>query len=128
MCRGGRNDLLLLQMAVRSVKSISSSESKVMSRFWPISPVSTSRSLKYQTQKLHSWTQKCTPLSMCKRITNKQTFQYMNFYSCHPPGVKKGFIKGEALRLLGTNSSHSTFNKNMQSFKTSLKNRGRIPK
>ena len=34
-----------------------------------------------------------------------QTFQYTNFYSCHPPGVTKGFIKGEALRLLRTNSS-----------------------
>ena len=53
-----------------------------------------------------------------------ETFQYTNVYSCHPPGVKKGFIKGEALRLLRTNSSHSTFNKNMQSFKTRLKNRG----
>ena len=39
------------------------------------------------------------------------TFQYTNFYSCHPPGVKKGFIKGEALRLLRTNSWHSTFHK-----------------
>ena len=53
-----------------------------------------------------------------------ETFQYTNFYSCHSPGVKKGFIKGEAMRLLGTNSSHSTFNKNMQSFKTRLKNSG----
>ena len=62
---------------------------------------------------------------MSKRITNKQRpFNTRNFYSCHPPGVKKGFIKGEALRLLRTNSSHSTFNKNMQSFKTRLKNRG----
>ena len=33
MCRGGRTDLLLLQMAV------SSSESEVMCWFWPISPV-----------------------------------------------------------------------------------------
>jgi len=23
-----------------------------------------------------------------------ETFEYMNFYSCHPPDVKKGFIKG----------------------------------
>ena len=55
-----------------------------------------------------------------------ETFQYTNFYSCHPPGVKKGFIKGEALRLLRTNPSvvTSTFNNNMQSFKTRLKNRG----
>ena len=28
------------------------------------------------------------------------TFQYTHFSSCRPPGVKKGFIKGEALRLL----------------------------
>ena len=29
-----------------------------------------------------------------------ETFQYMHFSSCHPFSVKKGFIKGEALRLL----------------------------
>ena len=29
-----------------------------------------------------------------------ETFQYTNFYSCHPPGVTKSFIKGEASRLL----------------------------
>ncbi|XP_068708250.1 uncharacterized protein [Montipora foliosa] len=46
-----------------------------------------------------------------------ETFQYTDFYSCHPPGVKKGFIKGEALRLLRTNSSVVTFNINMQNFK-----------
>ena len=23
-----------------------------------------------------------------------EIFEYMNFYSCHPPDVKKGFIKG----------------------------------
>ena len=38
-----------------------------------------------------------------------ETFQYTHFYSCHPSGVKKGFIKGEALRLLRTNSSKTTF-------------------
>ena len=26
-----------------------------------------------------------------------ETFQYTHFSSCHPSGVKKGFIKGEAL-------------------------------
>jgi len=25
-----------------------------------------------------------------------ETFQYTHFSSCHPPGVRKGFIKGEA--------------------------------
>ena len=34
-----------------------------------------------------------------------ETFQYTHFTSCHPPGVKRGFIKGEAIRLLRTNSS-----------------------
>ena len=38
-----------------------------------------------------------------------ETFQYMNFCLCHPPGMKKGFIKGEALRLVRTNSSQITF-------------------
>ena len=38
-----------------------------------------------------------------------ETFQYTHFSSWHPPGVKKGFIKGEALRLLRTNSSKNIF-------------------
>ena len=29
-----------------------------------------------------------------------ETFQYTHFNSCHPPSVKNGFIKGEAMRLL----------------------------
>ena len=29
-----------------------------------------------------------------------ETFQYIHFNSCHPPGVKNGFLKGEAIRLL----------------------------
>ena len=29
-----------------------------------------------------------------------EKFQYTHFSSCHPPGVKTGFVKGEALRLL----------------------------
>jgi len=33
-----------------------------------------------------------------------ETFQYTHYTSCHPPGVKRGFIKGEAVRLLRTNS------------------------
>lgn len=34
-----------------------------------------------------------------------ETFQYKDFKSCHPTGVNKGFVKGDALRLLRTNSS-----------------------
>ena len=52
-----------------------------------------------------------------------ETFQYTNFYSRHPPGITKGFIKGEALRLLRTNSSETTFEENMKNFSTCLKNR-----
>ena len=48
---------------------------------------------------------------------------HFNFYSCRPPGVTKGFIKGEALRLLRTNSSEITFEENMRNFSTRLKNR-----
>ena len=29
-----------------------------------------------------------------------ETFKYANFHSCYPPGVTKGFIKGEALKEL----------------------------
>ena len=53
-----------------------------------------------------------------------ETFQYTHFSSCHPPGVKKGFMKGEALRLLRANSSETTFKTAVSSFKTHLKERG----
>ena len=53
-----------------------------------------------------------------------ETFQYTNFYLCHPPGVTKGFIKGEALRFLRTNSSRISFEENINNFKTRLQNRG----
>ena len=47
-----------------------------------------------------------------------ETFQYTQFTSCHPPGVKKGFIKGEAMRLLRTNSSKtSSFEECLMKFK-----------
>ena len=53
-----------------------------------------------------------------------ETFQYTYFSSCHPPGVKKGFIKGEALRLLRTNSSETAFTTAVSQFKTNLIQRG----
>ena len=53
-----------------------------------------------------------------------ERFQYTHFSSCHPPGVKKGFIKGEALRLLRKNSSETTFKTAVSNFKTHLKERG----
>ena len=53
-----------------------------------------------------------------------ETFQYTHFTSCHPPGIRKGFIKGEALRLLRTNSSKTTFEENIAQFKRRLRDRG----
>ena len=38
-----------------------------------------------------------------------ETFQYTHFSSSYPLSVKKGFIKGETLRLLRTNSVKETF-------------------
>ena len=46
-----------------------------------------------------------------------------HFSSCHPPGVRKGFIKGEALRLLRTNSSAKSFVQNINQFKARLRAR-----
>ena len=63
-------------------------------------------------------------LDVRTHFKSTETFQYTNFNSCHPPGVKKGFVKGEALRLLRTNSSKVTFDKNTKNFKTRLISRG----
>jgi len=52
-----------------------------------------------------------------------ETFQYTHFFSCHLPGVRKGFIKGEALQLLRTNSSAKSFVENITQFKTRLRAR-----
>ena len=48
-----------------------------------------------------------------------ETFQYTNYNSC-----KKGFVKGETLRLLRTNSSKVVFEENIKNFKTRLTSRG----
>ena len=53
-----------------------------------------------------------------------ETFQYTHFTSCHPPGVKKGFIKGEAMRPLRTNSSKTSFEECLMKFKQRLQARG----
>ena len=62
-------------------------------------------------------------LDLRTHLKATETFQYTNFYSCHPPGVTKGFIKGDALRLLRTNSSQFTFEENMRNLKPRLQNR-----
>ena len=49
--------------------------------------------------------QKGAILDIETHYKSTETFQYTHYTSCHPPGVKRGFIKGEAIRLLRTNSS-----------------------
>ena len=54
-----------------------------------------------------------------------ETFQYTYFNSCHPPGVKNGFIKGKGMRLLRTNSSlKTTFEESLVNFQQRLRTRG----
>ena len=55
-----------------------------------------------------------------------ETFLHTHFTSCHPPNVKKGFVKGEALRILRINSSETTFEENNSNFKKTLDGR-RLP-
>ena len=57
-----------------------------------------------------------------------ETFQYTHFSTCHPSGVKRGFIKGEALRLLRTNSSKTLFEESVTNLKTHLLETERIPR
>ena len=53
-----------------------------------------------------------------------ETFQYTHFSSCHPFNSKKGFIKGEALRLLRTNSVKENFETHKREFEQRLYQRG----
>ena len=53
-----------------------------------------------------------------------ETFQYTHFSSSHPLSVKKGFIKGETLRLLRTNSVKEIFELRKLEFLTRLLERG----
>ena len=62
---------------------------------------------------------------MCVHTSNRQKlFNTRTSLHVTPPGVKKGFIKGQALRLLRTNSSEKTFEKNVTNFKRRLRMRG----
>ena len=62
-------------------------------------------------------------LDICAHFKPTEIFQYAYFSSCHPQGVRKGFIKGEALRLLRTNSSAKSFVENITQLKTRLRAR-----
>ena len=53
-----------------------------------------------------------------------ETFLHTHFTSCHLPSVKKGFVKGEALRILRKNSSETTFEKKIHISKKCLMDGG----
>ena len=63
-------------------------------------------------------------LDMRTHFKQMETFQHKFFTMCHPPGAKKGFVKGQALRLLRTNSSIKTLEENITTFKKHLLERG----
>ena len=56
-----------------------------------------------------------------------ETFLHTHFTSCHPPNVKKGFVKGEALRILRKNSSETTFEENNSNLKKKTLDGRRLP-
>ena len=60
-------------------------------------------------------TSKCTEpiLDVKTHFKPTETFQYTELTTCHPPGVKRGFMKGEALRFHRTNSSRINFEENI---------------
>ena len=90
MCRGGRTDLLLLQMTVRS------SESEVMSWLWPISPVWTSCSLQQFDRTLQNvLLESCNRLSNsltvpCLRISQKKNVTFLASCKCSFARCLKG--------------------------------------
>ena len=59
-------------------------------------------------------------LDMRTHFKPTETFQDTFFTTCQPRGVKKGFAKGEALRLLRTNSSKGIFEDNIKELRTPI--------
>ena len=72
----------------------------------------------------HSECQMCFSGFWSHAIQRMPAKQYTHFSSCNPHGVRKGLIKGEALRLLRTNSSAKSFYENIYNFKKRLRARG----
>jgi len=67
---------------------------------------------------------KAAVLDVCTHFKPTETFQYTHFFPCHPPHVKRGFIKGEALRLLRTNSSKTLFEEMIKNYKKQFQENG----
>ena len=72
----------------------------------------------------HSECQMCFSGFWSHAIPRMPAKQYTHFSSSNPHGVRKGLIKGEALRLKRTNSSAKSFYENIYNFKKRLRARG----
>ena len=59
-----------------------------------------------------------------KPFTETFQYTYYTYNSCHPADVKKGFVKGEALRFLRANGFKVTFDETITEFKARLVTRG----
>ena len=59
-------------------------------------------------------------LFLTNAFQNHRDFLIHEFLFVSPTGVTKGFIKGEALRLLRTNFSQFSLEENISNFKTRL--------
>ena len=60
------------------------------------------------------------PIEWKRHCDDIEKFQYTHFTSCHPQGVKKGFVKGKAIRLLRTNPNANEFRTQVNNFKKRL--------
>ena len=88
--------------------------------------------LKFPIRRQHSWTPTSTKAQdskekqslICGLILNQLRHFNIHILNPAPQGNKKGFIKGEALRLLRTNSSKIMFEEKITNFKSHLLQRG----
>ena len=60
-------------------------------------------------------------------IKHSETFQCTHVNSCHPAGVKKGFVIGEALRLLRTNTPKEVKNERKEALQQKLRSWKKFP-
>ena len=83
-------------------------------------------------KKSHFWRQlrtKANGLTVRQFSTYERILNLLKLSDIHisrlatPLGVKKGFIKGEALRLLRTNSSKENFQNRLEEFQKHLRER-----
>lgn len=68
--------------------------------------------------------ERCKKESVCHLRTHfkpTETFQYTCYTTCHPPGPKKGFVKGKVLWLPRANSSKEKFKENIRHLKHLVK-------